>query len=182
MSRVAGTLPMPHDPDRRHDRATERSEADLWQTLDMIPTPAWATLVDGSVDFLNRNWLEYTGLPAEGVLGWGWKIAFHPDDRDRVERRWREIAQSRALGELEVRLRRHDGVFRWFLLRASAYRDSEGNVLGCLATYTDIEDRKRAEEELRLNAARLEQAEGLTRAASFEWNATTDELVWSKEC
>ena len=154
---------MPHDPDRRHDRATERSEADLWQTLDMIPTPAWATLVDGSVDFLNKNWLEYTGLAAEGVLGWGWKIAFHPDDRDRVERRWREIAQSRALGELEVRLLRHDGVFRWFLLRASAYRDSEGNVLGWLGTFTDIEDRKNAQIMLAQTAEALRASEHLAR-------------------
>jgi PAS domain S-box-containing protein len=111
----------------------------------MIPIPAWAAGDDGSVDFLSRRWLEYTGLVLEEVLGWGWKIAFHPDDQERVEHRWREIIQSRDLGELDARLRRHDGVFRWFMIRVTPGRDQHDNIFEWYGTFYDIEVRKSAE-------------------------------------
>jgi PAS domain S-box-containing protein len=111
----------------------------------MIPIPAWAAGDDGSVDFLSQKWLQYTGLALEEVLGWGWKIAFHPDDQERVERRWREIIQSRTLGELDARLRRHDGFFRWFMIRVTPGRDQDGNIFEWYGTFYDIEVRKSAE-------------------------------------
>jgi PAS domain S-box-containing protein len=154
---------MPRRPHRTSDRGPGRPVPDLRLTLDMIPTLAWAAEVDGSVDFLNRKWLEYTGLAPEEALGWNWKIAFHPDDRDNVGRRWREIVGSRASGELEARLRRQDGSFRWFMIRATPCRDSEGNVFEWFGTYSDIEDRKSAEIMLARTAEALRSSEHLAR-------------------
>ncbi|HEV3029084.1 MAG TPA: PAS domain-containing protein, partial [Planctomycetota bacterium] len=150
--------------------------------IDMIPTVAWAADRDGSAQFVNQRWLDYTGLLTEQTQGWGWTAALHKDEIEGIISRWRTIIRTDVPAEFEARLRRHDGVYRWFMVRATPYLGDGGKVLRWFGTSVDIEDRKRAEEELRRNAARLEQAEELTHAASFEWNATTDELIWSKEC
>jgi PAS domain S-box-containing protein len=136
---------MPSLSDGTPDCGSKRPQADIRRTLEMIPTLAWAASEDGSVDFLNRKWLEYTGLTLEEALGWGWKIGFHPDDQERVECRWREIVASRAPGELEARVCRHDGAFRWFMIRATPGRDKDGTVFEWFCTYTDIDTRKSAE-------------------------------------
>src|SRR5580704_8702963 len=93
----------------------QRSEARLRQVIDTIPTLAWCNLSDGSNEFLNKKWHEYTGLSPEESHGWGWQVAFHPEDLPSLMGKWRELLISGEPGEIEARLRRHDGVFRWFL-------------------------------------------------------------------
>jgi PAS domain S-box-containing protein len=106
-------------------------------------------LPDGSADFLNRNFLEYTGLSLEDGLGWGWMMnAFHPDDRLMEE--WRTALAAGKPFEKEARLRRADGQYRWFLIRAAPLRDVQGNIAHWYGTSTDIEDLKRAEDRIRL--------------------------------
>nr|WP_239482722.1 PAS domain-containing sensor histidine kinase [Paraburkholderia sp. C35] len=107
---------------------------------------AWSSFPDGTCEFLNRAHAEYTGIPAEESCNWGWQQAIHPRDLARRMATWRESLATGHASEAEVRLRRHDGVYRWFLLRIEPYRDHAGAIVRWYGTGTDIEDRKRAEE------------------------------------
>lgn len=127
----------------------QKSEAKLRQVIDAIPTLAWCNLPDGPNEFLNKGWHEYTGLSPEQSHGWGWQTAFHPDDLPPLMEKWGKMLVSGESDEIEARLRRHDGAYRWFLIRAQALRDEAGRIIRWYGTSTDIEDRKRTEEELR---------------------------------
>jgi PAS domain S-box-containing protein len=128
------------------EEALRRSEDRLRLVIDTLPALVWSKLPDGSADFLNQRFLEYTGLSPEEALGWGWMNEFHPEDR--AEEQWRAAFAAGEPFEREALLRRADGAYRWFLLRAVPLRDERGNVVKWYGTSTDIEDRKRAEEAL----------------------------------
>ena len=113
--------------------------------VDTIPTLAWSSRADGSADFFNQRWLEYTGLSTEQACDWGWTVALHPDDLSGLVDHWRSVLASGEPGEMEGRLRRYDGVYRWFLFRATPLFDNDGRVVKWFGTNTDIEDRKHAE-------------------------------------
>ena len=115
------------------------------QDVDAIPTLAWSARPDGSAQFLTRRWLEYTGLSAEEASDWGWTAAVHTEDRDELMDFWRHLLTSGDAGEIEARLRRYDGDYRWFLFRVEPVRDNHGHIFKWYGANTDIEDRKRAE-------------------------------------
>ena len=125
------------------------SEANLRRTLDTIPALVSSFLPDGSNECMNQRWHDYTGLSPEQSQGDGWQAPVHPDDLAPLINRWREAWVSGEPGQIEARLRRHDGVYRWFLVRAEPLRDESDKVVKWYATSTDIEDRKRAEDKLR---------------------------------
>src|SRR6266849_5747930 len=133
------------------------SEAKLRRTIDTIPALVSGFLSDGSNEFMNQRWHDYTGLSPEQSQHGGWQEPVHPDDLPLLMNRWREARVSGEPREIETRLRRHDGVFRWFLVRAEPLRDDTGNVVKWYATSTDIEDRKQAEEKLRQDECELRQ-------------------------
>jgi PAS domain S-box-containing protein len=134
--------------------STERAQQA--QDVDAIPTLAWSAGTDGSAEFLNRRWLEYTGLSAEEALDWGWTSAVHTEDRDRLLEFWRRLLDSGEAGEIEARLRRYDGDYRWFLFRVEPVHDNRGRILKWYGANTDIEDRKRAEALLAAEKRTLE--------------------------
>jgi PAS domain S-box-containing protein len=103
----------------------------------------WGKRPDGSADFLNQYFQNYTGISVKEGHGWGWMNAFHPDDRALDE--WRAALAAGEPFEKEARLRRADGQYRWFALRAVPLRDQRGTVVKWYGTTTDIDDRKRAE-------------------------------------
>src|SRR5207253_2495015 len=124
-------------------------EAGRLQTvIDTVPSFLWTSLPDGSKEYLNKRWYEYTGLSLEEGKGWGWKVVVHPDDLDRLIREWLALVDARKPGELETRIRRYDGEYRWFLMRIVPQLDTEGNVVWWFGSNTDIEDRKRVEKKL----------------------------------
>jgi PAS domain S-box-containing protein len=126
---------------RRHERK-------LRDVIETMPTFAWTALPDGSVDFVNRHWQEYTGLSTEQTVGSGWREAAHPEDLERNVEKWRAALATGEPFEDELRYRRAvDGQYRWFLSRAVPLRDHHGKILKWYGISTDIEDRKRAEEE-----------------------------------
>jgi PAS domain S-box-containing protein len=132
----------------RAEEEVRRSEDRLRLVIDTLPALVWSKLPDGSADFLNQRFREYTGLSVEEGLGWGWmRNAFHPEDR--AEEEWRAAFAAGKPFDREARLRRADGEYRWFMIRAVPLRDERGNVVEWYGTTTDIEDRKRAEDELR---------------------------------
>ena len=127
----------------------QKSEAKLRQVIDTIPTLAWCNLAHGPNEFLNKRWHEYTGLSPEESNDWAWQAAFHPDDLPPLMQKWRELLASGEAGEIEARLRRHDGVFRWFLIRVEPFRDETGKLIRWYGTSTDIEALKQTQEKLR---------------------------------
>jgi formate hydrogenlyase transcriptional activator len=135
----------------------QNSEARLRRVIDTIPTMAWCNLPDGSNEFVNRRWLEYTGLSAEQSHGSGWQVAIHPDDVRALAEKWGGVLVSGEPGEMEARLRRHDGVFRWFLMRVEPLRDDGGRVIRWYGACTDIETLKQTEERLRHDERELRQ-------------------------
>jgi|HubBroStandDraft_3_1064219.scaffolds.fasta_scaffold11498_4 formate hydrogenlyase transcriptional activator len=122
--------------------------ARLQTVIDMVPSFLWTSFPDGSKEYLNKRWYEYTGLTLEEGKGWGWKVVVHPEDLDRLIREWLVLVDARKPGELETRIRRYDGQYRWFLIRVVPQFDAEGNVVRWFGSNTDIEDRKRAEKKL----------------------------------
>src|SRR6202166_4888712 len=121
---------------------------DIRLVVDTIPTLAWSAGPDGSADFFNQRWLDYTGLSAKQALGSGWEVAIHPEDLPRILETFREALNSVKPYEVEGRFRRFDGEFRWFLFRGSPLGDRSGKVAKWYGTNTDLEERKRAEEAL----------------------------------
>jgi PAS domain S-box-containing protein len=130
------------------DGASNVIEERLRLIIDTIPTIAWRKLPDGSADFLNKHFREYTGLSLEEGMGWGWLNAFHPDDCSKEE--WRAALAAGKPFEKEARLRRKDGQYRWFVIRAVPMRDEQGNIVKWYGTTSDIEDLKSAEDRIRL--------------------------------
>ena len=125
----------------------KQAEDRLRLVIDTLPALVWSKLPDGSADFLNQRFREYTGFSVEQGLGWGWmRNAFHPEDR--AEEEWRAAFAAGQPFEKEARLRRADGAYRRFLIRAVPLRDEQGSVVRWYGTTTDIEDRSRTEEAL----------------------------------
>jgi formate hydrogenlyase transcriptional activator len=173
-----------YDTLRNREETLRQSEERLRTTIDTIPTLAWVTGPDGSVEIENKRLRAYHGLPEPPKgeeRGWGWTAAVHPDDRKELEDHWRARLVSGEPGESEARLRRFDGEYRWFLFRGSPLRDERGNILKWYGTNTDIHDRKLAEDDLRRSRAYLAEAQKLSRTGSFGWSIPDGELFWSDE-
>jgi PAS domain S-box-containing protein len=102
----------------------------LRAALDTIPGLVWLAGVDGAAEYLNRRWLEYTGLSQTQAAGWGWTVAIHPEDVDQLTDVWRSVLKAGIRGEAEARLRRYDGEYRWFMSTAEPLHDESGAVVG----------------------------------------------------
>jgi formate hydrogenlyase transcriptional activator len=127
----------------------EAGAAERQTILDAIPAIAWCKSPDGSNEFVNQRWQEYTGILAEEARGHGWQKAVHPEDLPKLSEKWAEIVASGTSGEFEGRLRRHDGTFRWVLARFEPVRDDAGQIVRWYGTSTDIDALKQAEEKVR---------------------------------
>jgi PAS domain S-box-containing protein len=167
---------------KQAEEKLRRNERDLHSIIRTIPTMVWSAAPDGSVDFFNPRWLDYTGLSPDQSRDWKWTTPIHPDDLIRLTDVWQSILVSGEPGETEARLRRFDGAYRWFLFRANPLRDESGNIVKWYGINFDIEDRKRAEEALRSSGAYLAEAQRLSHTGSWAWSPDTDVRYWSEEC
>jgi PAS domain S-box-containing protein len=136
------------DDRKRAEQALRDAEFDLRKIINALPTSVWSTRPDGYCDFLNDRWLDYAGFTAEEAEGWGWSGVLHPDDKEQAVAFWSECLTTGVPNDLEARMRRFDGEYRWFLFRVNLLRDDQGNVVRWLGTNIDIEDRKRAAQAL----------------------------------
>ncbi|HEY4342268.1 MAG TPA: PAS domain-containing protein [Steroidobacteraceae bacterium] len=128
---------------------------DLNGLIDALPGLVWTAGLDGKVDFLNKRWQEYTGVGLPEASGHGWTATIHPEDRTELIERWRSILETGVPQEMDARLRRFDGTYRWFLLRTAPVHDAQGRIVKWCGINTDIEDRWRDEEALRLREGRF---------------------------
>jgi len=167
---------------QQQNERLERSERELREVIETIPSMAWSANPDGAAEFFNGRWLTYAGLTIDQARGWGWTVAVHPDDLNALVDYWRTIMASGQSGEIEGRLRRFDGVYRWFLFRATPSVDESGRIVKWYGTNTDIEERKKAEQALKRSEAYLAEAQKLTFTGSYATDGITRQTIyWSEE-
>jgi PAS domain S-box-containing protein len=133
----------------RAEKALRESEKRFQSIVNLVPDLLWDSEPDGSTNWYNQRWLEYTGQSFEQAIGWGWTDAIHPDDREGSARRYSEAVEAGRQLQQEHRIRRHDGEYRWFVVNASPVKDSNGRVVKMYNAATDIHDRKLSEESFR---------------------------------
>lgn len=150
-------------------RPKESIIPELGSVVDALPGLVWTALPDGHVDFVNQQWREYTGFSGDA-----WQMAIHPEDLPRLLECLRSSISTTRACEAEVRMRRFDGEFRWFAVRANPITDASGTVIKCCGLNWDIEDRKRGEELLDL-------AQKAARAMAFDWYIQQKINAWSPE-
>src|ERR1700733_5230444 len=144
----------------------KREEEELRLAVDTIAAHLHTARPDGLVDFLNRRWLDYLGLPLEAALArcdvldirdpsemdlasWNFHSVIHPDDVDGITAVWSRIVETKVMEDAYARIRRSDGIYRWFLFRTGPRFDETGKVIKWYGAAFDIEDQKRAEDRLR---------------------------------
>jgi PAS domain S-box-containing protein len=135
----------------------QASELHLSRLMDTIPVLLWSVLPNGAVEFCNQRWLDYTGMSLNEARAADWTAVIHPQDRSDLMDKWRAALTQGDSFEGEARMRRVDGSFRWFLIQAVPLRDSEGQIIRWCGTNTDIEELKRAQEEVLKQTSLLDE-------------------------
>ncbi|HSU83621.1 MAG TPA: PAS domain S-box protein, partial [Thermoanaerobaculia bacterium] len=140
---------------RRTEEALRESEQ-RWRSLtEALPQLVWSATPDGACDYFSTQWTQHTGVPESDLLGWRWLATLHPDDREPTRRLWTDSVAGRGSYDVEYRVRRRDGVYRWFKTRGKPIRDSEGNIVKWFGTCTDITDLLEIEGALRASEERF---------------------------
>jgi PAS domain S-box-containing protein len=138
----------------RAEKALRESEARLRHIADASPSILWSAAPDGTISWPSDSWYRYTGLSPESDAR-DWSELVHPDDRERWLAAWAAALRHGSAYEVEVRYRRHDGQYRWFITRGAPERDASGGVIAWFGAITDIDDRKRAEQAVRESESRF---------------------------
>jgi len=132
---------------RKFEEALRESDLRFRQLSDAMPQIIFTCSPNGKIDCFNHQWYDYTGIPFGRSIGDAWTDVVHPDDRERAWRQWMHSVKTGRPYEIEYRLRRKDGQYRWHLSRARPGRAAGGRIVWWIGTSTDIHDRKRAEAE-----------------------------------
>jgi two-component system, sensor histidine kinase and response regulator len=136
--------------DKKQVEERLRESEQRWRNIaETLPQLVWTATTEGGGDYFSAQTEQYTGRPEAELIGPGWLTVIHPDDRERTMKVWSAALQSETLYEVDFRIRRADGVYRWFTTRAAPLRDGSGRVFKWFGTCTDIEDGKQVEERLR---------------------------------
>ena len=146
---------------KRVEQALRESEGRFRELCNSLPQLVWTCQPDGPCNFLSEQWIDYTGVPAEEQLGYGWLEQLHPDDREPTVAAWQAAVDSGSDFFVEFRIRRHDGEYRPFDTRAVRLRDTQGHTVRWVGSNTDITERKQAEERQKKLEAELQQAQKL---------------------
>src|SRR5438067_3952471 len=133
-----------------------RESEQRWRSLtEALPQLVWSATPDGACDYFSKQWTQHTGVPESDLLGWRWLAVLHPDDREPTRRLWTDSVAGRGPYDVEYRVRRTDGVYRWFKTRGTPIRDGAGRVVQWFGTCTDISDLRQTEEALRESEERF---------------------------
>lgn len=156
------------------------SYKELQFVTDTMPQMVWATEPDGYSFFFNKGWLQYSGLSLAEVVGDGWMQSLHPDDYQRTVDAWNDAVIRQRDYDIEYRLKRYDGVYRWFVARGNPMKDEQGNILKWYGTCTDIQDQKITQEHLQQAKERFDLVSKATQDVIWDWNLENN-LVWWNE-
>lgn len=186
-----------NEPRRSLDDEPLHEGEERWRRLvEALPQLVWSATPDGACDYFSAQWTQYTGVAESELLGWRWMGVLHPDDRHSTRRVWTDSVAERHAYDVEYRVRRRDGVYRWFKTRGVPIRDSKGGIVNWFGSCTDITDAKHTEEalrharlelekkvaerttELRRNETYLAEAQRLTRTGSWALNVASREFVY----
>lgn len=141
------------------EQALRDNEQRFRNLAESLPQLVWTCLPNGQCDYLSRQWVAYTGIQEQRQLGLEWlPQVIHPEDRERTLEAWMNAVADKAPYDVEYRIRRFDGVYRWFKTRGTPLRDSRGQILRWFGTCTDIEDQRRTTEALRRSNEELRRA------------------------
>lgn len=165
-------------------RSLEESEARLRTYMESMPQMAFVAATNGDVVYFNRRHYEYFGVTEKEHEGWGWKDtqpAVHPEDMERTVETWTRCLKSGDMYEIEYRLKRRDGSYRWHLGRAIPIRDSKGNILQWFGTNTEIHEQKELLEELKASENRLKLALEAGQMGTWIVNLKTSAVELSEE-
>ncbi|NTV12319.1 MAG: PAS domain-containing protein [Desulfobulbaceae bacterium] len=165
---------------KRVEEMLRNSEKELRTLAEAMPQIVWITRPDGWFIYFNQQWVDYTGLTLEESYGHGWNKPFHPDDQQRAWEAWQNAVNNFTEYSLECRLRRADGIYKWWLIRGVPLQDSDGTILKWFGTCTDINELKRTEDALRLKERLLAESQRLGHVGSFLYDMT-DPIQWSDE-
>jgi len=167
---------------KKAEETVRSNERNLSLLINAIPTFIHVLRTDGSVLYVNQMVLDYTGLTLEDVQKEDYRArVFHPEDVERLREERLQGFTRPVPFENEQRVRGKDGKYRWFLVRYNPLLDEQGRIDRWYVTATDIEDRKRAEQELKRSGAFLAEGQRLSRTGSFSWCIETDQITWSEE-
>ncbi|HVG38213.1 MAG TPA: PAS domain-containing protein, partial [Pyrinomonadaceae bacterium] len=157
------------------------SHEDFFRTLaDALPQIVWTARPDGTPEYSNQRWSEFSGLAESDTPRDGWLQVTHPDDYDRCLARWRECVSSGEVYEVEARFRRAaDGIYRWHLSRCVPVRGEDGEIVKWFGTCTDIHEQKRLQQDYAHSEERLSLAMDAAQLGFWDWNITTGVVVWS---
>jgi PAS domain S-box-containing protein len=170
------------DDRKKAEEALQSNERNLSLIINAIPTYIHVLRTDGSVLYVNQAVLDYTGLTLEDVQKEDYRARFfHPEDVQRLREQRREALTRAVPFENEQRVLGKDGRYRWFLVRYNPLLDEQGRIDRWYVAAFDIEDRKRAEQELKRSEAFLAEGQRLSRSGSFSWCVATDEITWSEQ-
>ena len=157
------------------EAALKHSEEGLRTLAESMPQLVWIALPDGAHSYFNQKWMEYTGANLDDLYGSGWLDWVHPDDRQRITEGWLQASATGETHQPEYRLRRADGVYRWFLARALPARAADGSIDKWLGTSTDIDDQKTIEQDIRRRAVQQSLIAAFGQKALA--NSDIDELL-----
>ena len=162
---------------RRTEEALRESTSRYQTLVESLPHLVWTCLPDGRCDYLSRQWVEYTGISEADQLGYGWVEQLHPEDRQRVRDAWGAAVRAGVGFDVEFRIRRADGQYRWFKTRAVPLRDLSGHIVKWFGSNTDSDEQRRAEEGLRKLAEELDRKVKDRTAALSATNAALREEI-----
>src|SRR6266550_1300856 len=134
---------------KQAEQALRESEQ-RWRSLtEALPQLVWSATPDGTCDYFSSQWTEHTGVAEAELLGWQWLETLHPDDREPTRHFWLESVAGHHSYDIEYRVRRRDGEYRWFKTRGVPIRDTGGNIVKWFGTCTDITELRDSEERFR---------------------------------
>ena len=179
------------------EESIKSNEKRFRELIESLPQLFWTCRVDGPCDYLSRQWLEYTGIPEEQQLGYGWLDQLHPRDRDKTVAVWMEKVKTGESFDIEFRIRRNDGVYHWFKTRAVPMHDADGKIIKWFGSNTDFHEIKKAEEqlknfskeleqkvdertkELQISKKKLDETSSIARVGGWELDLKKNEMYWS---